>query len=421
MFEEEIKRIRIWKYEFTINGLLNIVFGALLIICIFLPWFDNSLIVQTETWRTNVVWGHFKLSSNGLGIINFDATLTYKDETGAVRDVLNVNYFGINIILSIIGIISLISSIFLILSGLADGGVLKIGFLEKMRERLTIIFSLLVVVLGAIYANVVNSLKIGKTIDILINIPEREIAYAASFQSFGEYKLAIFEIMNALEAFSRAGVRFNYNLSMGLGLLLWSIISIITFIQNVHYIYFTNRLKLRTAWKVRLNLAFFILLSFLYPVSGFVKVTGSSNAWGMYLLFFSITSNSFKLVIQLVIIIVFAALLIFLIFMGVKTRGAGILMTNIEFIPLDLPPEEIAKRTKLLPIYSSYIGRIKLFVTIFWLILIVSYLSFALNELLKIYLNLVSKGIGYLWVEPLYLLGLIASIVGLISQVVYVD
>jgi len=348
---EEVKRIKIWRYEFTINGLLNIFLGILLIVFLFFPWFDSTLFIQAEEWRNNVIWGHLKLSSNGLGITNLDISLTYKSEVGAIRDIVNLAYMSVNPILLALGVIGLISSILLILSGLIDGGVIDIGFISNRRGKIPIIASFLAVISGAIYSAIVNNLYIGKRFDVLIDIPERDILKTISFSTFGDFNLAIFNTISALEEFRRAGVGFSYNFALGTGLLAWAIISAIAFIQNVNYLYLTNKLKLRTAWKVRFNLATFILLTFLYPIAGFIKIVGSSGIWNIYYLFFSISKESVRLVIQPLIIIVFTILLIFLIFTGVRTRGAGILMTTEEFIPLDLPPEEIARRTKLLPIY----------------------------------------------------------------------
>jgi len=418
------RRIRLRRYEFTVQGLLNIVVGIILLFTLFAPITALSLNISAPRTRINVIRGHLRLTINGFGGVLIDGILYYQylvGETLTAKKVFEFSYYYIHPILALTGVLCFIGALLLILNGLLDGSVIRISKLMEKKDLLGLVGSFLS--FGGLFIAflIINSLSLGRPLNLYILIPERAINLSYSFLTIGEFKVILTDLYYSLSGFKQAGARFSLSLrQFSIGALLWALMSIIAIITNVDNVVFKKKMLLRKSWRLRINGALVVLLSMMFPLAGFVDLRIGNGVAGYFVGVFKIAFSS-KIDIYLLMTIFSLAFVIFIICYTSQATLPGVLMRAEEFLSFDLPPEELARRSKLLPIYSRYVSVVKMLTGILYLIGISGLAGFLLKTLLPYYFSLVGPEVGFLWVEPMIPIALVAASIGFISYFAYLE
>ncbi|MHA1617289.1 MAG: hypothetical protein ACTSX9_08305 [Candidatus Njordarchaeales archaeon] len=424
-------KIKIRRREITLVGFLNVVIGLILLGTLLLPWINVSLTATAPSYRSGVIYGDLRLTGNGFGGLRIIGRMDYQYGVGEqmmTSILFNIAYYYLSPLPLAIGIVSFIGALLTILSGLADGGVLKIRIFSEKKDLMGIIGSSLAVLGGVIYGLLVNMFSLGQASALAITIPERGINLILEYSTVGEFKVAIFKAYTALAVLKQAGVSLKYSYYVAPGLLLWALLSAILLTLNVHYPLLTRKYRLRTAWKLRIDSAIMTFVMMLYPIAGFVKLSGTTGTVGVFFLFLKVTttfgesiSRAITIDIYALVALIMLVLVVFLTIFAATKTAPGILMRAEEFIRFDLPPDELARRSKLLPVYISYVSRIKLLVGFLWLIALVTLFGFLLKTLLPLHLSLAKFETGFLWVEPFTVIAIGIATFGLLTHLVYLD
>ncbi len=385
-----VPKIRIGKVVTTPIGLAYLIFSVLLLLMLPLPWVN--VIARVEPTRsTDAYMGAYGIDANGFGFGVFQDILIYvRDLSAKDFEVIKENTvsFFSPAILSL-GILVLIGAILGIMMFLKESKLLPEGIIRviEANEQRESIFAML----GPLIA-FIGSVLFGVSYD---NLP----LPLSGFPNVASVKLSVFDYEKLIKSLYPGRARLITSYNIGVGAVLAFILSLIWLIMAVHKYIFTEKLNLRRSWKLRADILLAIILTVLYPWAHVVSVDGTrrwlgiETIWGAYILLFG--------VLGLAIIILVAS-----------RFPAGVLMREEEFISLALPPEELARRAKLLPIYASTIRKITAIIAIIWIVIFALFIV-AVREFSGIYTELVKFEAGHLWTElPTWLL-IICPLLGL--------
>lgn len=381
------KKIRIGKLVTTPMGLVYLVIGILLISTLVLPWVNIGVYIKPNRTR-DTYRGEYTLTMNGLGMGEFRHVLLYffDIKKNNFTEIENTRISIVSGIALTFGALVLIGALMAIIMFLKESMLLPkriLNLLEK-RERTLSIASACLPLIGSLLFGILHD---------SLDLPLEGISTISMFK-----KTTLLYQFTAEEQYRAVSiVSGTYNI--GIGAVLSFMIAVIYFTIVMHKYIFSGLFNLRRAWKLRADAFLVLLIVAAYPWAHEISINetktwiGLATYWGM-----------------LATIAALAGLLIIL--ASSKIMRAGVLMREEEFIALTLPPEELARRAKLLPIYVSNVRKVNFLVIVLW-ILILAFFIIEVRHLTAIYTKLAKEGLGYIFTELPTWMVLVTPLLGL--------